>query len=101
VLAGGGLRGMALLRTRHSGLWKGAAIGCCNRFVGFEARHNRQLMQAILLDKLQIAKAVNATLISLDDAPTGYKDFDHGAAKKFDPHGMARKAADETGRNIC
>jgi glutathione-independent formaldehyde dehydrogenase len=58
-------------------------------------RYNRQLMQAILYDKIQIAKAVNATLISLDDAPTGYKDFDQGAARKFvlDPHGMARKAA--------
>jgi glutathione-independent formaldehyde dehydrogenase len=57
--------------------------------------YNRQLMQAILHDKIQIAKAVNATLITLDDAPTGYKDFDHGAAKKFviDPHGTARKAA--------
>jgi glutathione-independent formaldehyde dehydrogenase len=38
------------------------------------------------------AKAVNATLISLDDAPKGYKDFDKGAAKKFviDPHGMVK-----------
>jgi glutathione-independent formaldehyde dehydrogenase len=28
------------------------------------------------------------TVISLDDAPKGYKDFDKGAAKKFviDPH---------------
>ena len=53
-------------------------------------RYNRQLMQAILHDKIQIAKAVNATLISLDDAPSGYRDFDHGAAKKFviDPHKM-------------
>ena len=58
-------------------------------------RYNRQLMQAILHDKIQIAKAVNATLISLDDAPSGYRDFDHGAAKKFviDPHGTAKKAA--------
>ncbi len=58
-------------------------------------RYNRQLMQAILHDKIQIAEAVNATLISLDEAPTGYRDFDHGAAKKFviDPHGTARKAA--------
>jgi len=58
-------------------------------------RYNRQLMQAILHNKIQIAKAVNATVISLDDAPTGYKDFDQGAAKKFilDPHGMVRKAA--------
>ena len=56
-------------------------------------RYNRQLMQAILHDKMQIAKAVNVNLISLDDAPKGYKDFDKGAAKKFviDPHGMAKK----------
>jgi glutathione-independent formaldehyde dehydrogenase len=47
------------------------------------------LMQAILHDKVQIAKAVNATVITLDEAPQGYKDFDKGAAKKFvfDPHG--------------
>jgi len=53
-------------------------------------RYNRQLMQAILYDKIQIAKAVNVTTISLDEAPKGYKDFDKGAAKKFviDPHGM-------------
>ena len=31
----------------------------------------------------QIAKAVNATVISLDEAPQGYKDFDKGAAKKY------------------
>jgi glutathione-independent formaldehyde dehydrogenase len=53
-------------------------------------RYNRQLMQAILYDKIQIAKAVNVTMISLDDAPKGYEDFDKGAAKKFviDPHSM-------------
>jgi glutathione-independent formaldehyde dehydrogenase len=58
-------------------------------------RYNRQLMMAILHDKVQIAKAVNATVISLDEAPQGYKDFDRGAAKKFvlDPHGLVRKAA--------
>jgi len=57
-------------------------------------RYHRQLMQAILHDKIQIAKAVNATIISLDDAPQGYKDFDRGAAKKFviDPHGMVAAA---------
>jgi glutathione-independent formaldehyde dehydrogenase len=56
-------------------------------------RYNRQLMQAILHDKVQIAKAVNVNLIGLDDAPKGYKDFDKGAAKKFviDPHGVAKK----------
>ena len=51
-------------------------------------RYHRQLMMAILHDKVQIAKAVNATIIPLDKAPEGYKDFDKGAAKKFviDPH---------------
>src|SRR5881396_1867726 len=58
-------------------------------------KYNRSLMMAILHDKIQIAKAVNAQIISLDEAPKGYRDFDKGAAKKFilDPHGMVRKAA--------
>ena len=53
-------------------------------------RYHRQLMNAILNDRCQIAKAVNATVISLDEAPHGYQDFDGGVAKKFvlDPHGM-------------
>jgi glutathione-independent formaldehyde dehydrogenase len=53
-------------------------------------RYHRQLMNAILHDKVQIAKAVNATVISLEEAPQGYVDFDKGAAKKFvlSPHGM-------------
>jgi glutathione-independent formaldehyde dehydrogenase len=53
-------------------------------------KYNRALMQCILHDKIKIAKAVNVSTISLDDAPKGYKDFDKGAAKKFviDPHGM-------------
>ncbi len=55
-------------------------------------RYNRNLMMAIMHDKVQIAKAVNVTMISLDEAPQGYKDFDKGAAKKFviDPHGMTK-----------
>jgi glutathione-independent formaldehyde dehydrogenase len=57
-------------------------------------RYHRHLMMAILHDKVQIAKAVNATVIKLDDAPKGYKDFDQGAAKKFviDPHGLLKTA---------
>ena len=53
-------------------------------------QYNRQLMNMILADRTQIAKAVNATTISLDDAPRGYADFDQGAARKYviDPHGM-------------
>src|SRR6266699_468972 len=53
-------------------------------------RYHRQLMNAILHDKVQIAKAVNATVITLEEAPQGYVDFDKGAARKFvfNPHGM-------------
>jgi len=53
-------------------------------------KYNRQLMQAILHDKIHIAQAVGVEVIRLDDAPRGYRDFDKGAAKKFvlDPHGM-------------
>ncbi len=56
-------------------------------------KYNRQLMQAILHDKIHIAKAVGVEVIRLDDAPRGYKDFDKGAAKKFvlDPHGVVSK----------
>lgn len=52
-------------------------------------RYHRQLMQAILFDKVKIADAVNVQMISLDQAPQGYADFDGGAAKKYviDPHG--------------
>ena len=46
-------------------------------------KYNRQLMMAILYNKIQIAKATNVTVITLDEAPQGYKDFDKGAARKF------------------
>ena len=46
-------------------------------------RYHRGLMQMILNDRAQIAKAVNATVITLDEAPQGYQDFDSGAARKF------------------
>src|SRR4051794_37196621 len=51
-------------------------------------KYNRGLMMAILHDKIQVAKAVNVKVISLDEGPRGYKDFDKGAATKFviDPH---------------
>ncbi|MCE8018773.1 formaldehyde dehydrogenase, glutathione-independent [Halomonas sp. MCCC 1A11036] len=52
-------------------------------------KYHRPLMQAILFNKIKIADAVNVQMISLDQAPQGYADFDGGAAKKFviDPHG--------------
>jgi glutathione-independent formaldehyde dehydrogenase len=55
-------------------------------------RYHHELMQMILNDRAQIAKAVNATIITLDEAPNGYKDFDQGAAKKFvfNPNGLIK-----------
>ena len=40
--------------------------------------------------QVHIADAVNVQVISLEEAPQGYADFDSGAAKKFvlDPHGL-------------
>jgi len=39
---------------------------------------------------MPIAKIVNASVIPLDRAPEGYREFDRGVARKFilDPHGM-------------
>jgi glutathione-independent formaldehyde dehydrogenase len=58
-------------------------------------RYQRQLMMAILHEKAHPAKATNVTVIPLEQAPDGYKDFDKGAAKKFvlDPHRSVTKAA--------
>src|SRR5205807_2766748 len=55
-------------------------------------RYHHGLMQMILHDRAHIAKAVNATVISLDEAPQGYKDFDSGVAKKFvlNPPGLIK-----------
>ena len=58
-------------------------------------KYNRQLMQAILHDRLPIAKIVNATVVPLAEAAQGYQAFDSGVAKKFilDPHGLLAKTA--------
>src|SRR3954467_12042164 len=55
-------------------------------------KYHRDLMQAILNDRAQIAKAVNATVISLDEAPQGYQDFDKGESVKFviNPNGLIK-----------
>jgi glutathione-independent formaldehyde dehydrogenase len=46
-------------------------------------KYNRQLMMAILNDRVHIAKNVNAKPIPLDEAPKGYAEFDAGAATKY------------------
>ena len=58
-------------------------------------KYNRQLMQAILWDRIKIADVVGVEVISLDDAPSGYHQFDAGAPKKFviDPHKLLKKVA--------
>jgi len=58
-------------------------------------RYNRQLMTAILHDRVSIAKNVNAIPIPLEEAPRGYEEFDQGAASKYvlDPHGMISQRA--------
>jgi glutathione-independent formaldehyde dehydrogenase len=58
-------------------------------------KYNRQLMQAILWDRLNIAEIVGVQLITLDQAPEGYAAFDAGAPKKYviDPHRLLAKAA--------
>ncbi|WP_281657660.1 formaldehyde dehydrogenase, glutathione-independent [Halobacillus sp. Cin3] len=55
-------------------------------------QYHHGLMMSILKGKADIAKAVNATVIGLDEAPRGYEEFDGGAAKKFvlDPHNLIR-----------
>lgn len=58
-------------------------------------KYNRQLMQAILWDRLPIAKIVNVKVITLEEGPEAYAAFDSGVPNKFviDPHGMIPKAA--------
>jgi glutathione-independent formaldehyde dehydrogenase len=65
-------------------------------------KYNRQLMMCILHDRVRIAAAVNATVVSLDAAPAGYKAFDSGVAKKFvlDPNGYLGSAATEADSGI-
>jgi glutathione-independent formaldehyde dehydrogenase len=57
-------------------------------------RYNRVLREAILSDRVHIARNVNATVLPLEEAPRGYEEFDAGVPKKFvlDPHGMLRAA---------
>ncbi|MFH7346917.1 formaldehyde dehydrogenase, glutathione-independent, partial [Pseudomonas syringae pv. tagetis] len=41
-------------------------------------KYNRQLMQAIKWDRKKNADVVGVEVISLDDAPRGYGEFDSG-----------------------
>ncbi|MFD6950692.1 formaldehyde dehydrogenase, glutathione-independent [Nocardiopsis sp. TSRI0078] len=52
-------------------------------------KYHRELMAAIMTDRVRIAEAVNAVAIPLEEAPEGYRSFDEGAAVKYvlDPNG--------------
>jgi len=51
---------------------------------------NYRLLEAILADRLQVAKYLNPVVISLEQAPEAYANVSRGAAVKYfiDPHGM-------------
>lgn len=57
-------------------------------------RYNRELMEAILHDRIHPGKALNVTFISLDDAPQAYRNFDEGVPRKFvfDPHNTLKRS---------
>jgi len=53
-------------------------------------KYNRQLMQAIMWDRIKITDIVGVEVITLNDALRGYGEFDAGVPKKFviDLHGL-------------
>lgn len=55
-------------------------------------KYHRELMEAILHERIQPGRFLNVTTISLDQAPQAYSDFSNGVAKKFvfDPHNMVK-----------
>lgn len=76
----------------------GAAWGKSLRFGMGQApvmQYHRELMWAILKERIHPAKAINVTVVSLDDGPKAYHEFNQGVPRKFvlDPHGSLGKAA--------
>ena len=53
-------------------------------------KYNYYLMQVLLNSSSSLAQAVGVKVVSLDEAPDAYKDFDSGTSVKYliDPHGM-------------
>jgi glutathione-independent formaldehyde dehydrogenase len=59
-------------------------------------KYNRQLMMAILWDRMPyLSEVMNTEIIPLEKAVEAYHVFDEGSPKKFiiDPHGSVKKAA--------
>ena len=46
-------------------------------------RYNRQLMNAILFNRVRLSRVLNTTPITLEEAPQAYQEFEKGVAKKF------------------
>ena len=55
-------------------------------------KYHRELMEAILHDRIHPGQQLNITMIPLEQAAEAYAEFDNGAAKKFvfNPHSMAK-----------
>lgn len=56
-------------------------------------RYNRELMMAILWDRMPyLSDMLNTRVISIDEAPKAYETFEKGSLDKFiiDPHGMIK-----------
>lgn len=53
-------------------------------------RFNRELMMDILFDRVSLAPILNTTVVSLDEAPNAYVEFNKGVPQKFviDPHNL-------------
>lgn len=53
-------------------------------------KYNHYLMQVILNSSSSLAQAVGVKVVTLDEAPQAYKDFDSGVSAKYliDPHGL-------------
>jgi glutathione-independent formaldehyde dehydrogenase len=51
-------------------------------------KYNRQLMTAILFGRVNLSRILGTTIITLDEAPKAYEQYNQGAAQKFviDPH---------------
>ena len=66
-------------------------------------KYNRQLMTAILFDRVKLSRVLNTTIIPLEDAPGAYKEFESGVPQKFvlDPHGVLRKSNQARQREVA
>jgi glutathione-independent formaldehyde dehydrogenase len=70
---------------------------CCSVATGQTPclRHMHGLTRAVLSDHLHVAEYLNISTIPLEEAPTAYKNFSTGEARKYviDPHGSIPRSA--------